>query len=71
MPRHPADQPESNQQRRDQKQEGPRRQNDRFDEFPTEDRLRGDGQREEERRFAIAKQVGVGYHQIAQEQQAE
>ena len=69
MPRHIAHQPEGDEQRRDEKQKRPRREDHGLDEFPVEDGLRGDRQRQEKRRFAITEKIGVADNQIAQQQQ--
>ena len=71
MPRDTVAETVSGEQRRDQKEKRPRSQQRRFHEFPAEDRLRRHGQREQEGRFAIAEEIGVADHQIAEQQQNE
>src|SRR5439155_21629725 len=68
MPHDVLDQTVSRQQRRDQEQKRPRREQRRFDEFPLEDRLRRERQREQKAGFAIPKKVRVADDQIADQQ---
>ena len=71
MPIHAMHPAVGQQQRRDEEEEGPGGQCDRFDKLPAEDRLRRDGQGEEEVRLPVAEEVRVADHQVAQQEQAE
>ena len=61
----------SGKERGDQKDKSPRCKEERFKKLPAKDRLGGEGQGEQESRFAIAEEIGVIDDQITQEEEAE
>src|SRR2546423_11250912 len=71
MPAHIVRQTVGRQQWRNQKQKSPRRQQRRFHELPTKDRLRRYRQRHQKNRLAVPEQVGVADDKVAEQQQHE
>src|ERR1019366_4361357 len=71
MPWHSAQQTKRREQRRNQKNKRPRRQHRGFDEFPAENGLGRNRQRQQKRRLPIAEQICVADDEVAQQQQRE
>ena len=71
MPRHATHVSVSREQRRDQKQKRPRRQQRGLDELPLEDRARAHRLRQQKGGLPVAKEIGIADHQVAQQQQDE
>ena len=71
MPRHMVRQTVSGQQRRDEEEECPRRQQRRFHQFPAKNNLRRQGQRQQKSRFTVLEEVGIVDDQIAEQEEHE